>query len=53
MKKSRELTSHTYNSETAEKIADSIRLSYYGLLTDLALKLENERGGSHQNSIFT
>ena len=52
MKKSRELTSHTYNSETAGDIADSIRYSYYRLLSDLARRLEAERGGGQQTSIF-
>jgi nucleotidyltransferase substrate binding protein (TIGR01987 family) len=52
MKKSRELSSHTYDSETAEAIAESIRSSYYKLLVDLAKRLEAERG-SQQNSLFT
>jgi nucleotidyltransferase substrate binding protein (TIGR01987 family) len=51
MKKSRELTSHTYNSETAEEIADSIRFSYYKLLVDLAKRLGAERG-AQQTSLF-
>ena len=51
MKKSRELSSHTYDSETAEAIAESIRLSYYKLLDDLAKRLEVEWGGQ-QTSIF-
>ena len=51
MKKSRELSSHTYDSETAEAIAESIRLSYYKLLDDLAKRLEVERG-DQQTSIF-
>src|SRR5690606_16718170 len=51
MKKSRELSSHTYNAETAETIAGSIRLSYYTLLDDLAKRLEAERGGQ-QITIF-
>lgn len=51
MKKSRELTSHTYNPETAEAIAESIRLSYYKLLDDLAKRLDTERD-SQQNSLF-
>lgn len=53
MKKSRELTSHTYNSETAEGIASSIRLSYHDLLADLAAKLEEERNSGRKISIFT
>lgn len=49
MKKSRELTSHTYNSETAEDIAESVIDSYYGLFTDLEKKLEEERSGKQYN----
>lgn len=35
MKSSRELTSHTYNSETAQDIADQVIHSFYHLLKDL------------------
>ncbi len=51
MKKSRELTSHTYNSETADDIAENIVAEYYQLLKDLELRLEEERGGK-QKQIF-
>ena len=51
MKKSRELTSHTYNSETAEAIAESITHAYHKLLSDLSYRLELERGGQ-QTSLF-
>ena len=51
MKKSRELTSHTYNSETADDIAENIVAEYYQLLKDLELRLEEERGG-RQKQIF-
>ena len=49
MKKSRELTSHTYNSDTAEEIADNIISSYYELLKKLEVKLEEERYGKQTN----
>lgn len=49
MKKARELTSHTYNSETAEEIAGNIAESYYKLLKDLEEKLEQERAGKQGN----
>lgn len=51
MKKSRELTSHTYNSETAEAIAHSVQFTYHKLLIDLNLRLEVERYG-RQTTIF-
>lgn len=51
MKKSRELTSHTYNNETADDIAESIVEEYYHLLKSLEKRLEEERGGT-QKSIF-
>lgn len=51
MKKSRELTSHTYNSETADDIAENIVNSYYSSLLALEEKLEQERGGK-QTKIF-
>jgi len=52
MKKSRELTSHTYNSETAEDIAQNIFDNYYSLLKNLEQRLEEERGG-RQTSVFS
>ena len=39
MKKSRELTSHTYNSETADSIAESIVREYFFLLSELEQRL--------------
>jgi len=51
MKKSRELTSHTYNSKTAEDIAEDITKQYFDLLQNLEIRLEEERGGKQQ-SIF-
>lgn len=51
MKKSRELTSHTYNSDTADDIATGIVKEYYGLFKMLEARLEEERGGK-QSSVF-
>ena len=43
MIKSRTLTSHTYNRETARLIADQILNSYHTLFKDLLLALEQRR----------
>ncbi|WP_417612089.1 nucleotidyltransferase substrate binding protein [Owenweeksia hongkongensis] len=51
LKKSRELTSHTYDSKTAAEIAEGIYSHYFKLLLDLAHKLSEEQTGSQQ-SIF-
>ena len=53
MKKSRELTSHTYNSDTAADIAEDIKAHYYALLKELETRLEEQRAGGRQQSIFT
>jgi nucleotidyltransferase substrate binding protein (TIGR01987 family) len=45
MKKSRELTSHTYNSDTAEDIARNISAGYYDLLQALENRLADELNG--------
>jgi len=45
MKKSRDLTSHTYNSETAQNIAEEILETYYFALKDLEDYLELEKYG--------
>jgi len=42
MKKSRELTSHTYNSDVADDIANKIVETYYHLLEALHSRLEKE-----------
>ena len=42
MKKSRELTSHTYDSETAEAITSKIVESFHTLLKALEVRLQNE-----------
>lgn len=38
----RNLTTHTYDEETAEKVVKSINDSYYPLLDDLYTRLKNE-----------
>lgn len=43
MLKSRNLTSHTYDEQTAEEIIENIHNEYYLLLKDLLLRLENEK----------
>lgn len=40
---SRNLTSHTYDEETAEEIVKSIRIEYFQLLKDLQRRLEEEK----------
>jgi nucleotidyltransferase substrate binding protein (TIGR01987 family) len=49
MKSARELTSHTYNAETAQEIAENIAESYFKLLKDLEEKLEQESAGKQGN----
>lgn len=51
MGKSRNLTSHTYNEETANEIADAIKTEYVELFNSLATRLEEERNG-RQSSLF-
>jgi nucleotidyltransferase substrate binding protein (TIGR01987 family) len=51
MKKARELSSHTYDEETAENIAENIIDSYYHLFKSLELKLEQMRNGK-QSGLF-
>lgn len=43
MHKSRNLTSHTYDEQTAEEIIENIRNEYYDLLRNLILRLEREK----------
>lgn len=43
MHKSRNLTSHTYDEETALEIIENIRDEYFNLLRDLFLKLNEEK----------
>ena len=49
MKKSRELTSHVYDDETANHIAIEIVEVYYHLLATLAIRLEKEIDNSPLN----
>ena len=49
MKKSRELTSHTYDEETAGKIANDIMDSFYNAFEVLKTRLEEERCGRQSN----
>ncbi|WP_194976427.1 nucleotidyltransferase substrate binding protein [Aquiflexum lacus] len=49
LKKSRELTSHTYDSETAQIIAEAIINEYFELFKFLQEKLENQRSGRTGN----
>ncbi len=51
MHKSRNLTSHTYNEETAKEIVEGIRNLYFRLLKDIQIRLEEEQTGK-QKSIF-
>jgi nucleotidyltransferase substrate binding protein (TIGR01987 family) len=51
MRNSRNLAAHTYNSATADEIAENIVVHYYDLLHKLEQRLEEERGG-RQKSIF-
>lgn len=43
MHKSRNLSSHTYDEQTAEEIIKNIHLEYFKLLQDLMLRLEAEK----------
>ena len=51
MLEGRNLTSHSYNEDTANEILDEIRETYFGLLLDLRITLENIRAGK-QGNIF-
>ncbi|HEY5508303.1 MAG TPA: nucleotidyltransferase substrate binding protein [Paludibacter sp.] len=48
---SRNLTSHTYDKETANEIIDSIRTEYFFLLSCLQERLEEEMNGK-QNTLL-
>ena len=52
MKKSREMTSHTYNSQTADEIASEIISQYYQVFLDLATTLAAEESNQNQNDFF-
>jgi nucleotidyltransferase substrate binding protein (TIGR01987 family) len=49
LKKSRELTSHTYDSGTAKEIYEDIKSEYVNLFKFLQIKLEQERTGQTGN----
>ena len=51
MLKSRNLTTHTYNEETAEQIHEKIMNHYHILFIDFAVKMESLRSGN-QSTIF-
>ncbi|AUD06391.1 nucleotidyltransferase substrate binding protein [Spirosoma pollinicola] len=51
MKKARELTSHTYNNETAYEISEAIIATYFGLLDALKQRLDVEQRGT-QSTLF-
>lgn len=51
MHKSRNLTSHTYNEETADEITTAIRAEYVGLLNTITDRLDREQT-SRQPSLF-
>lgn len=51
MHKSRNLTSHTYDEETANEIVEGIRNEYFRLLMDLLTRLEQEKAGK-QTTLF-
>jgi len=51
MHNSRNLTSHTYDEETAKEIIDNIRNEYFDLLKNLQFKLEEEKTGK-RNTLF-
>lgn len=48
---SRNLTSHSYNQDTADEISGSIKESYYLLFKNLEAKLKSLRSGT-QNNFF-
>ncbi|MFN5416637.1 MAG: nucleotidyltransferase substrate binding protein [Flavobacteriia bacterium] len=45
MHKSRNLTSHTYDEETADEIIEKIRSVYFDLFHKLKIRLEQEQSG--------
>lgn len=51
MGKSRNLTSHTYNEQTADEIVEAIREEYADLFNALLERLEGEQN-SQQSSLF-
>ena len=51
MHNSRNLTTHSYDKETADEIVLQIRENYFGLFKELKIKLEEESTGK-QNLLF-
>lgn len=49
MKKSRDLTSHSYDGETAEDIAENILDTYHGLFIQLETRLQLEKINEEKN----
>jgi nucleotidyltransferase substrate binding protein (TIGR01987 family) len=52
MLKSRNLTSHTYNEDVAEKIVQDIREQYFGLFEAFEQKMEQLRLETEQGTFF-
>jgi uncharacterized protein with HEPN domain len=52
MKKSRDLSSHTYDEETAENIYEAIRDKYFDAFKALETRLEQERSRK-QGELFS
>ena len=51
MHTSRNLTSHTYDEQTAQEIIEGIKKEYFSLLRDLQLRFEEEKN-NNQSSIL-
>ena len=49
---SRNLTSHTYNEETAEEIVAKIKNEYFILLKSIKNKLEKEKSGNNGSDFY-
>lgn len=49
IKKSRDLTSHSYNGDTADEIAQNILATYYGLFIQLETRLRVEQINEEKN----
>lgn len=51
MQNSRNLTSHTYDKETAKEIIKAIREDYFGLFKELKIRLQKDVLTNHKPSI--
>ncbi|RZK10410.1 MAG: hypothetical protein EOO43_20305 [Flavobacterium sp.] len=49
MKKSRDLTSHSYDGDTADDIAENIIELYYGMFIQLETRLQLEKINEEKN----